>query len=134
MICIGSFKYLDEIMENKLSGIHTCYLAKVLSISGRTAKIQPLGLNKGADGTTSKQSVLTEVPISKNVRTTDFTIGCGGHGTPWHTCWHPKMEAGDIAVVLCCERDISEAKKGVNATTPVTGNHSQSNSIIIGVL
>lgn len=128
---------MDEIMSSKIGGIHTAYLAKVLSISGRTAKIQPLGLYKDADGTTKKQSVLTKVPISKQIRTTDpsVSISCNGDGTPKATCncWQPKIEVGDIAVCICCEQNISEAKRGVNALPP-EGRFSMSDSIIIGVL
>lgn len=124
-------------MSSKIGGIHTAYLAKVLSISGRTAKIQPLGLYKDADGTTKKQSVLTKVPISKQIRTTDpsVSISCNGDGTPKATCncWQPKIEVGDIAVCICCEQNISEAKRGVNALPP-EGRFSMSDSIIIGVL
>ena len=114
-------------MESKISGIHTAYLAKVLSISGRTAKIQPLGLLKNPDGSTSKQSVLTKVPISKHIRTTNQSCGdtC--------TCWIPKIKVGDIAICICCEKNISEAKRGVNALPP-EGRFSMSDSIIIGIL
>ena len=105
------FKYMDEIMESKLSGMHTAYLAKVLSISGRTAKIQPLGLYKDSSGTTHKQSVLTDVPVTKQTY----------------------VEVGDIAVCICCEQNISEAKRGVNALPPA-GRFNMSDSIIIGVL
>lgn len=99
------------MIDNKLNGIHTAYLAKVLSTSGRTAKIQPLGLYKNADGTTSKQAVLTKVPISRQTN----------------------VEAGDIAICICCEQNISEAKRGNNALPPA-GRFSMSDSIIIGVL
>lgn len=128
---------MDAIMESKLSGMHTAYLAKVLSIRGRTAKIQPLGMYKDANGTAKKQSVLTNVPISKQIRTTDpsISVSCSGDGTPKATCkcWQPKMEVGDIVVCICCEQNISEAKRGVNALPP-GGRFSMSDSIIIGVL
>lgn len=128
---------MDEIIEGKLSGIHTAYLAKVLSISGRTAKIQPLGLYKNGDGKTKKQSVLTKVPISKQIRTSDphISISCNGEGTPRATCtcWQPRIEVGDIVVCICCEQNISEAKRGVNALPPA-GRFNMSDSIIIGVL
>lgn len=121
---MGMQKYLDEIIESKLAGIHTAYLAKVLSISGRTAKIQPLGLYADSEGKTHKQSVLTKVPISKQIRTTD-PKDC--------TCWQPKLEAGDIVVCICCEQNISDAKRGVNALPPA-GRFNMSDSVIIAVL
>lgn len=124
-------------MNSKIGGIHTAYLAKVLSISGRTAKIQPLGLYKNANGTAKKQSVLTNVPISKHIRTSNpsISISCNGEGSPKATCecWQPLIKAGDIAVCICCEQNISEAKRGVNALPP-EGRFSMSDSIIIGFL
>ena len=108
---MGNFKYIDNIIENKLKSLHTAYLAKVLSVSGKTAKIQPLGLVTDAKGSSYKQSVLTQVPI----------------------CQHVTAKAGSIVVCICCERNISDAKKGINTVVPA-GRHSMSDSIIIGVL
>lgn len=108
---MGCYKYLDNIIENKLNSLHTAYLAKVLSVSDKTAKIQPLGMVTDREGTSYKQSVLTKVPIMKN----------------------SEVKKGDIAVCICCERNISEAKNGVNSIVP-SGRHSMSDSIIIGVL
>jgi len=94
-------------------------------------------LTQNANGATSKQSVLTKVPISKQIRTSDpkISISCDGDGNPKATCtcWQPKIEVGDIAVCICCEQNISEAKRGVNALPP-KGRFSMSDSIIIGVL
>lgn len=102
----------ENMMNNKLLSLHTAYLAKVISVNGKTAKIQPLGYSKVYGGSAKKQSPLTAVPITKQVT---------------------GISAGDIAVCICCERDISEAKKG-NNTVPAVGHHSMSDSIIIGVL
>lgn len=43
------------------------------------------------------------------------------------------LAAGDIVLCVCCERDITEAKKG-NNSTPALGHHSMSDSVIVGVL
>lgn len=111
---MGMYKYLDEIMGNKLSGIHTAYLAKVLSIDeyNKTAKIQPLGLINNADGTTSSQSVLTKVPFAR----------------------HVSLRKGYVVVCICCENNISDAKRGVNAATPGGKTFSMSDSVIIAAL
>lgn len=146
---MGNLKYLEQIIDNKMSGIHTAYLAKVLSVSGNTAKIQPLGLYTAADGTTKAQSVLTQVPILEHVRhytlvkqslSVDVSEGWGSISPSTHptgdNVGHLKIEplrAGDIVVCLCCEQNISEAKRGVNALPPA-GRFSQSDSVIIGVL
>lgn len=133
-------------MENKLKSLHTAYLAKVLSVSGNTAKIQPLGLVTDSEGDSYKQSVLTSVPICEHVRHYSLvkqTISFSGNGSispSTHptddNVGHIKIEplkAGDIVVCICCERNISDAKKGVNSIVP-SGRHSMSDSIIIGVL
>lgn len=109
---MGYAKYFDDLIDNKLLSLHTAYLAKVLSVSGSTAKIQPLGLTKETGEKAMKQSVLTAVPFTKQVK---------------------DMKKGDIAVVICCERNITEAKKGRNVLPP-TGHHNMSDSIIIGTL
>lgn len=127
---MGSYKYLDEILNNKLSNVHTAYLAKVLSTHDNTAKIQPLGLVQNADGTTSKQSVLTQVPICTNVK---HYVTSGSSGSEPSNIQVQPLAAGDIVVCICCERDISQAKRGKNVLPP-KGRFSQSDSIIIGVL
>lgn len=143
---MGAYKYFDELMENKLSGLHTAYLAKVLSVSGNTAKIQPLGMYKDNNGNVKKQSILTKVPIANHVRHYtlvkqtlsihgDCSISPSTHPTA-DNIGHVKVEplrAGDIVVCICCERNISEAKNG-NNTVLVKGRHSMSDSIIIALL
>lgn len=109
---MGYDKFFYNIIENKLLEMHTAYLATVISVKNRTAKIQPLGMTKEVGKTAQKQSVLTAVPFVKHIE---------------------KLEKGDIVVCICCERDITEAKKGKNVVPPI-GHHSMSDSIIIGVL
>lgn len=109
---MGYAKYFDDFIDNKLLSLHTAYLAKVLSVKGKTAKIQPLGLTKETGEKAMKQSVLTAVPFTKQVK---------------------DLAKGDIVVVICCERNITEAKKGKNVLPP-SGHHNMSDSVIIGVL
>lgn len=109
---MGYIKYFDDFIDNKLLSLHTAYLAKVLSVKGKTAKIQPLGMTKETGEKAMKQSVLTAVPFTKQVK---------------------DLAKGDIAVVICCERNITEAKKGKNVCPP-SGHHNMSDSVIIGVL
>ena len=142
---MGSFKYLDEILTTKTNGIHTAYLAKVLSVNGSTAKIQPLGLVNNSDGTTSPQSVLTAIPICEHVKhfslvkqTLSVTEGSINPAThpPDENVGHVKIEpirAGDVVLCVVCERNISEAKSGRNAATPY-GTHNMSDSVIVGVI
>ena len=149
---MGTFKAFENMIEKKLMNMHTAYLGKVLLVDGNTAKIQPLGMTKAYGEKAQKQSSLSNVPIatkkittekisvisetslnvekegdtvknvSLNVKRSDITIA---KETP--------IKAGDIVVCVCCERDISAAKKGVN-TTPAIGHHSMSDSVIIGCL
>lgn len=109
---MGFDKYFDNVIETKLLNLHTAYLAKVISVSGKTAKIQPLGKVKEYGSAEQNQSVLTSVPYTKQIS---------------------DIKKGDVVVCICCERDITEAKKGKNVLPPV-GHHSMSDSIIIGVL
>lgn len=112
---MGILKNLDDLIEKKLLELHTAYLAKVISVSGSNAKIQPLGMYKEYGKSAQKQAVLSHVPFTKTVKET------GG------------VKKNDIVVCICCDRDITEAKKGKNVLPPV-GHHSMSDSIIIGVL
>lgn len=116
---MGAYKYLDAVIDQKLQGIHTCYLAKVLSATDETAKIQPLGLISRADGSTEKQSVLSKVPIIPRL---------------WNDIENEvyRVWKGDIVICICCERNITAAKSGANVATPA-GHHSMSDSIIIEV-
>lgn len=109
---MGNLSFFERILENKLLGLHTAYLAKVISVNDRKAKIQPLGLVKFyGEEVAEARAPLTDVPILKNV----------------------EIVAGDIVLCVCCERDITEALKG-NNTVPAIGHHSMHDSIIIGCL
>lgn len=137
---MGSFKYLDAIMESKIEGIHTAYLAKIISVSGDTAKIQPLGLYKDSDGKSQKQSVLSKVPICQHVRhyevSSQSLSSSVGSISPSTHDGHIKitpLKSGDIVVCVCLEKNSSEAKKGNNVLPP-KGRHNLSDSIIIGLL
>lgn len=129
---MGAEKFVDNFIENKLLALHTAYLAKVLSVSGNTAKIQPLGLTKEIGEKAMKQSVLTSVPIMQTARKFKTkSISVGDH--TWSGYQPCPIEAGDVAVCICCERNITDAKKGRNVLPP-SGHHKMSDSIIIGVL
>lgn len=149
---MGKFAAFENMVNNKLLNLHTAYLAKVISSNGKTAKIQPLGMTKAYGEKAQKQSPLSKVPIAtkkfvnKSVKVvsgvsydvkkdgdtvTDVKINVS------HTTLNiPQIEpisAGDIVICVCCERDITEAKKG-NNSTPAIGHHSMSDSVIVGVL
>lgn len=108
-----NMKYFENLVEQKLLTLHSCYLAKVLSVNGKYANIQPLSLVKAVNGTAKRQAVINNVPMCKHV-VEDVT-------------------EGSTVVVACMERDISQTRKGVFAL-PSLRRHSLSDSIIIGVL
>lgn len=147
--------FIENAIEQKLLSLHTCYLAKVLSINGNVAKIQPLGKTKAYGEEAKTQSPLSNVPIAQSARykisaknityvtdTSVSTTKADGYVTgvtvsdkknAQNVAVLKSLEAGDIVVCVCCERNISDAKKGVNSTPP-RGHHSMSDSIIVGVL
>lgn len=124
-------KVLDSLIEQKLLGLHTAYFAKVISVSGSMAKIQPLNMVKAAGQKAKKQAVLT-VPILPSA-----------HKHGWQTIYTEynsysvptlrSVESGDVVLCLCGERDISETRKG-NFATPPLGHHRMSDSVIVGVV
>lgn len=109
---MGRLQAIDNMIENKIKALHTAYLAEVISVDDNTAKIQPLGYVRAYGETAQKQSPLSHVPIIKSAL---------------------PVSSGDIVLCICCERDITEAKKGKNAV-PALGHHSMSDSVIVGVL
>lgn len=110
---MNSISFIDNIIEQKLLTLHTCYLAKVLSVNGNLAKIQPLSLIKAVNSNPKQQTVISNVPICK------------------HTVEH--VAKGSTVIVACCERDISQTKKGIFAL-PSLRRHSLSDSVVIGVI
>ncbi len=120
----------EKILQNKLLALHTAYLAKVISTNGNTAKIQPLGLTKAYGENAKKQSPLTNVAILKNAKY-KIVGECIVEGKKIAEI--EPIKNGDIVLCVCCERNISDAKKG-NNTLPPAGHHSMSDSVIVGVL
>lgn len=110
--------FFRNLVDQKLLALHTCYLAKVLSVAGNTAKIQPLSYIKAVGGSAKKQAVLSNVPISRTVI---------------RTLQENETLVGKVVIVMCAERDISQTKKGIFAL-PSMRKHSMSDSIIIGML
>lgn len=171
---MGKLDFFDNMVEQKLMNLHTCYIAKVISTDGNTAKIQPLGKSKQYGETAIEQSPLSNVPIANSAKwkytketityVTDVTINTekgsfatdvsGGNESAAYVSATAKaltsatltktkatkdivtvkaIATGDIVVCVCADRNITEARKGNNATPPA-GHHSQSDSIIVAIL
>lgn len=135
--------YIEDIIEAKLLNLHTTYLAKVVSVSGGKATVQPLSMIKQFGRAAQKLAPIPDVPIAghckgrvveKDLR---YVSGVSGGSTSFSNAkiltFEP-LRAGDVVVCCCGERDISEAKAG-KISTPVSGRHHDlSDSIILGVL
>lgn len=151
---MGNMKFIDNAIDQRMKDLHTAYLGKVISVNGDTATVQPLGLIKEYGGTPKKQAVVQNVPIAvckakkatisfvssvsikketdeETGNITDVTLN-QTKGT--ETVLIPDaISIGDIVICVCCDRDITDARKGKNSLPPA-GNHSLSDSVIVGVL
>ena len=123
---MSGLKVFENMIEQRLLNLHTAYLGKVLSTDGTTAKIQPLGKVKAYGKAAISQSPITNVPVLNSARyKAEIEGGQIVKITP--------LAEGDIVLCVCCERDISEAKKGRDSV-PVLGHHSKSASVVVGIL
>lgn len=130
---------INNIVDQKVLDLHCAYIAKVLSTDGKTAKIQPLDMMKQYGKAAQTQSVIEKVPIIqsarykiKSERLTFLTSLAPTSETRDFAILTP-LEAGDIVVCICADRDISNTKNGTVAL-PAHGSHSLSDSIIVGIL
>lgn len=131
----GASSVINGIIEQKLLNLHTAYFAKVISVSGNTAKIQPLNMVKAVGKNAKKQAVMT-VPILQNVKKFKEgtrTITVSGERVSFSVLEAVSISAGDTVLCLCGERDITETKKG-NFAIPPVGHHRLSDSVIVGVM
>lgn len=139
---MGYGTVFQNMIDESLMNIHTAYIAKVISTNGTTAKIQPLGNVKAYGGKAKAQAPLSNVPILQQARNKvtskqiTYVYSVENHTGRTKTenfAVLTPISAGDIVLCVCCERNITDAKKGINST-PVIGHHSISDSIIVGVL
>lgn len=135
---MSGLNIMENIIEEKLLNLHTCYIAKVLSFDGTKANLQPLNMIKQYGKPAQKQSILTGVPVIQSAR---YKLGtevrsCFVGGTSREQRKHlitKPLSAGDLVVCICGDRNITEAIKG-NVSQPPVGHHSMGDSIVIGVL
>lgn len=136
---MGNLGFFENMIENKLKNLHTAYLATVLSTNGKTAKIKPLCMTKAYGQNELSQSVLSNVPIADNVFHPIIKIYTvvvepypNAQKADIEVLQKKPVKAGDIVICVCCERDITDARKGRDTVPPV-GHHSMSDSVIVGV-
>lgn len=147
---MGNLKFFENLIETKLLNTHTAYIARVLSTNGVTAKIAPLGMTKAYGETALTQSPLSNVPVLHSARykmakqKIRYVSEVKVEKSEYVTSVTPEFKevtvlvptdisAGDIVLCVCCDRDITEARRGNNAVPPI-GHHSMSSSVIVGIL
>lgn len=122
---MGNLKFFESIVDRKLLDLHTAFLGKVLSISDNVAKVQPLGLTKEIGGEAHSYAPVASVPMTNQARYKFKVKNEQVTAKP--------IENGDIVICVCCDRDITEAKRGKSVLPPI-GHHTMSDCVIVGIL
>lgn len=111
------------MIDQALLQVHTGFFAKVISVSGTLATIQPLNMTKAVGGQPQKQAVLPNCPVLDSaVRFTSLS--------PAEV---RRVQSGDTVYCVCADRDISETRTGAFAV-PVAGHHSLAGAVVVGIL
>ena len=133
---MGSMKFLEVAIDNRLMDLHCSYIGKVVWTDGETATVQPLGLIKWSGSDAKAQAVVSNVPVACRYKLSTKTISCtdaSGNTEKQVVAVPSEIAKGDLVVCLCADRDITEARRGNNELPPA-GCHSISDSIIVGIL
>lgn len=120
---------INKSIDEKMKNLHCAFIAKILSVSGNKARIQPLGLTKQYGGTAQKQAVISGVHIARSAlyKFTTTNIDNKTVAVP------EKISVGDIVLCVCCDRNIDAALKGKNELPPV-GFHNKSDCVIVSII
>lgn len=133
---MGNMAFVTNAIDARLKDMHCGYIGEVVWTDGETATVQPLGLMKSYDGSTMKQAVVSNVPVGCKYKFTSTTItyvDAEGKNRSQKVAVPRMIEKGDLVAVLCADRDITGARRGLNEV-PAPGMHSISDSIIVGIL
>lgn len=133
---MGNMTFVSNMIEKRLLDLHCAYVGKVISVSGDTARVQPLGLIKSTGGTAVKQAVVEDVPIACRYKISTKTLAYtdeNGAAATQVVAVPSRIGAGDLVVCVCADRDITEAVQGKNVLPPA-GMHGLSDSIIVAIL
>lgn len=148
---MGYNTVIENMIDEKMLGIHTAYIGKVLAYSNGKATIQPLTMIKQYGKSAKKQSPIPNVPVVHSARyklkvnstevvtnittskSNSYVTSVNSSKTNINDIELTPLSAGDIVICVCCDRDITEAKNG-NIATPSIGHHSQSDSVVVGIL
>lgn len=123
--------YINDAIEQALLNVHTGFIAKVVNVSGDTATIQPLAMNKAVGGESSVPAIITACPVISSCGKYESFI-CKATGN--ECVKFKKVQAGDIVFCMCADRDISETRHGNMATPRPGGHHEISFAVVVGVL
>lgn len=127
--------FLNTLIRNAVINIHTAYIAKVISIDGSYAMVQPMTYTKDAAGKSIEQAPVSAfVPSNVKYIVKSITYKISETKTETTEILVPDdLKVGDIVYCGVCERDISSAVKGKMAELPVR-HHNMNDSVIIRVL
>ena len=122
---------IQGMINNALMQTHTAFCGKVLSVSGNTAKVQPLNMIKATGGAAQAQSVLPNVPILQPTYKAKVIDQYGADVTTHKLLYECDIKAGDTVYCVCAESSITNAKSG-QMSVPVQGRHMLSDAVIVG--
>lgn len=133
---MGSMGFVNAAVEAALKDMHCAYIGKVTQTDGETATVQPLGKIKEYGGVAKSQAVVSNIPVAcrykLSMKTINYTTSSGGKDSQAVAVPVP-IAKGDLVVCVCCDRDITDARRGKNELPPA-GMHDISDSIIVGIL
>lgn len=132
---MNGIEYIKNTIEQYILNIDTAYLAQVLQVNGKTARLQPLTVHKVAGSKAKKQSTTTAV-IPSNIKYKEETITykVTDIRSETKTVLTPdKIAVGDIVLVVVCDRDITHAIKGV-ISEATQRHHDINDGVIVRVL
>ena len=125
--------YASDIVNEAMMNLSTAYLAKVIAVTSTTATVQPLGKIKQYGEDAQKQAVVSNIPVLRNARNKITSKTITIDGADYTLAVLTPIAAGDIVLCVVCDRDITQALKGVDDLPPV-GHHSKSDSVVVGVI
>ena len=113
-------EYLEAVIEERLSDLHTVALAKIVSFdnSSMIGSIKPLFSRVLQDGSQISAPVVSGVPVA-GVRSGGWTVRI-------------PYKPGDVVLVAYAERAIDTAKNGSEGDPGYNRKHSIDDAVIIG--
>lgn len=116
-----ALKFLDGMMGESLSELHTCMLGRIKSFDGAkmTADVIPLLKRKLADGRTIDMPVISQAPVMF-LHANGFFV-------------RPPLKPGDLVVVVFAEREIDAVLLSGSPQAPTsTRHHGLEDAIVLG--